>query len=148
MTSPADPRVTTLLADEGIAVERGEFLVLRRHLFRDGKSKAYVAGRLSSAATLRALGEGLVDIHGQHPGQPLLDPKRHREFLDAYAGIVEDVRDYRERYLRWQGLGRERRTHQAQRERARFRQPLEPVLAQRRLELRCIPCKWACRGRW
>ncbi|HEX7549088.1 MAG TPA: AAA family ATPase, partial [Candidatus Methylomirabilis sp.] len=123
---PAEPRVTTLLADEGIAVERGEFLVLRRHLFRDGKSKAYVAGRLSSAATLRALGEGLVDIHGQHPGQPLLDPKRHREFLDAYAGIVEDVRAYRERYLRWQGLGRERETLlTAQRERERRIELLE-----------------------
>ena len=123
---PADPLMTTLLAGEGIAVERGEFLVLRRHLFRDGKSKAYVAGRLSSAATLRALGEGLVDIHGQHPGQPLLDPKRHREFLDAYAGIVEDVRAYRERYLRWQGLGRERETHlTVQRERERRIELLE-----------------------
>jgi DNA repair protein RecN (Recombination protein N) len=123
---PADPRVTTLLAGEGIAVERGEFLVLRRHLFRDGKSKAYVAGRLSSAATLRALGEELVDIHGQHPGQPLLDPKRHRELLDAYAGIVEDVRGYRERYLRWQGLGRERETLlTAQRERERRIELLE-----------------------
>ncbi len=123
---PADPRVTTLLADEGIAVEPGELLVLRRHLFRDGKSKAYVAGRLSSAATLRALGEGLVDIHGQHPGQPLLDPKRHREFLDAYAGIFEDVRAYRERYLRWQGLGRERETLlTAQRERERRIELLE-----------------------
>ena len=50
---PADPRVTTLLAGEGIAVERGEFLVLRRHLFRDGKSKAYVYGRLRLAALLR-----------------------------------------------------------------------------------------------
>src|SRR5512137_190060 len=43
---PVDARALTLLSDEGITVERGEFLVLRRHLFRDGKSKAYVAGRL------------------------------------------------------------------------------------------------------
>jgi DNA repair protein RecN (Recombination protein N) len=123
---PADARALTLLSDEGIAVERGEFLVLRRHLFRDGKSKAYVAGRLSSAATLRGLGEWLVDIHGQHPGQPLLDPKRHREFLDAYAGIAEDVRTYREGYLRWQGLCRDREELlAAERERERRTELLE-----------------------
>jgi len=81
--APADPAGLALLEAEGIAVEAGEFLVLRRHVFRDGKSKAYVGGRLTSAATLRALAECLVDIHGQHPGQPLLDPRRHREFVDA-----------------------------------------------------------------
>ena len=123
---PADVRALTLLSDEGMTVEPGEFLVLRRHLFRDGKSKAYVAGRLSSAATLRALGEWLVDIHGQHPGQPLLDPKRHREFLDAYAGIGEDVDAYREVYLRWQGLRHEReQLLAAERERERRTELLE-----------------------
>lgn len=123
---PADPRGLALLADEGILVERGEFLVLRRHLFRDGKSKAYVAGRLSTAATLRALGEWLVDIHGQHPGQPLLDPKRHREFLDAFAGIAGNARTYREQFLRWQGLCREREELlTAERERERRTEVLE-----------------------
>ena len=123
---PADARGLTLLSDEGIVVERGEFLVLRRHLFRDGKSKAYVAGRLSSAATLRALGEWLVDIHGQHPGQPLLDPKRHREFLDGYAGIAGDVRAYREQYHRWQGLCRDQEELlTAERERERRTEQLE-----------------------
>ena len=105
---PEDPGVRAVLEAGGIAVEPGEFLILRRHLFRDGKSKAYVGGRLASAATLRALGEFLVDIHGQHPGQPLLDPRRHREFVDAYAGILVEAGAYREQYGRWQELRRER----------------------------------------
>jgi DNA repair protein RecN (Recombination protein N) len=97
-----------LLAGEGIPAEAGECLVLRRHLHRDGRSRAYVNGRLCTAGTLRALAEHLVDIHGQHAGQPLLDPRRHREFLDAAAGLAESVQGYRERFLRWQALGRER----------------------------------------
>ncbi len=100
--------VVALLEAEGIATEAGEFLILRRHLFRDGKSKAYANGRLTSAATLRALAEHLVDIHGQHPGQPLLDPRRHRELLDAYAGLDDEARSYRDRFVRWQALRRER----------------------------------------
>jgi DNA repair protein RecN (Recombination protein N) len=105
---PVDARARAALDAEGIAVEPGEYLVLRRHLFRDGRSKAYVGGRLTSAATLRALSDFLVDIHGQHPGQPLLDPRRHRELLDAYAGMTAEARAFRERYGEWQGLRRER----------------------------------------
>ncbi len=119
-------RAAELVEAEGIAAEPGEFLVLRRHLFRDGRSKAYANGRLTSAATLRALAECLVDIHGQQPAQPLLDPRRHRELLDAYAGAVEDVRAYRDRYARWQAQRRERETLlQADRERAQRQDLLE-----------------------
>lgn len=123
---PADPAGLALLAAEGIAVDPGEFLILRRHVFRDGKSKAYVGGRLTPAATLRALAECLVDIHGQHPGQPLLDPRRHREFVDAYAGVLSEAAAYRERFAAWQGLQRERDALlAAERERERRAELLE-----------------------
>lgn len=123
---PADPACLAVLEAEGIAVEPGEFFILRRHVFRDGKSKAYVGGRLTSAATLRALAECLVDIHGQHPGQPLLDPRRHREFVDAYAGVLADAGVYRERFAAWQGLQRERAALlAAERERGRRTELLE-----------------------
>lgn len=104
---PADSGARALLVAEGIPAETGEWLLMRRHLARDGRSRAYVNGRLTTAGALRALAEHLVDIHGQQAGQPLLDPKRHRECLDAYAGLGDAVRAYRERYLRWQALARE-----------------------------------------
>src|SRR5512136_2296377 len=44
---PAEPAARAVLEVEGIGVEPGEFLILRRHLFRDGKSKAYASGRLT-----------------------------------------------------------------------------------------------------
>jgi DNA repair protein RecN (Recombination protein N) len=123
---PGDPAGLAVLEGEGIAVEPGECLILRRHVFRDGKSKAYVGGRLTSAATLRALAECLVDIHGQHPGQPLLDPRRHREFVDACAGALDDAGVYRERFAAWQGLQRERDALlAAERERERRTEILE-----------------------
>jgi len=126
LDAPAGPAGLAVLEAEGIAVDPGEFLILRRHLFRDGKSKAYVGGRLTSAATLRALAECLVDIHGQHPGQPLLDPRRHREFVDAYAGVLSETDVYHEEFAKWQGLQRERDALLAvERERARRTELLE-----------------------
>lgn len=119
-------QVGDLLEAEGIAAEPGEFLILRRQLFRDGRTKAYANGRLTSAATLRALAECLVDIHGQHPGQLLLDPRRHRELLDAYAGVGEDARAYRDRFGQWQAVRREREVLlSAERERAQRQDLLE-----------------------
>ena len=126
LDAPDDPAGLAVLEAEGITVDPGEFLILRRHLFRDGKSKAYVGGRLTSAATLRALAECLVDIHGQHPGQPLLDPRRHREFVDAYAGVLFETDVYREQFAKWQGLQRERDALlAAERERAHRTELLE-----------------------
>ncbi len=123
---PDDDAVREVLEAEDIRVEPGEFLILRRHVFRDGKSKAYVGGRLTPAATLRTLGEFLVDIHGQHPGQPLLDPRRHREIVDAYAGTTGEVDAYREQFGRWQALRREREALvAAERERERRTELLE-----------------------
>ena len=102
------PRVRELLQAEGIDLQPGEPLILRRQLFRDGRTKAYASGRLASVATLRGLGDCLVDIHGQHPGQLLLDPRRHRDLLDGYAGAAEQARAYRDRYGSWQAMRRER----------------------------------------
>jgi len=122
----AESRVGALLEGEGIGVEPGELLVLRRQLSRDGRTKAYANGRLTSVATLRGLAECLVDIHGQHPGQSLLDPRRHRDLLDAYAGASEEARAYRDRYGHWQALRREREALLlAERERAQRQDLLE-----------------------
>ena len=119
-------RVTELLGAEGVAVEPGEPLILRRQLFRDGRTRAYANGRLTAAATLRVLGECLVDIHGQHPGQLLLDPRRHRDLLDGYAGTTDEVRAYRDRHGAWQALRREREALLlAERERAQRQDLLE-----------------------
>ena len=101
--SPAED----LLASQGIAAEKGEDLFLRRHLAREGRSRAYVNGTMTGAATLKALGEHLVDIHGQHDSVLLQDPRRQLELLDAFGDLTEAVREYQALYRRWQALKEE-----------------------------------------
>ena len=82
-------RVTSEL---GASVQEDELLVLRREMRSDGKGRAWINGVPVQARDLRRLGEGLVDIHGQHEHQSLLKPPAHRVLLDAYAG-AEGVAD-------------------------------------------------------
>ena len=71
--------------DDESAAEAGT-LLLRRTIDAAGKSRAWVNGSPATLAQLRALGEWLVDIHGQHAWQSLTRPAAVRELLDAYAG--------------------------------------------------------------
>jgi DNA repair protein RecN (Recombination protein N) len=96
-----------LLGECGIECPPEEFLVVRRLLLREGKSKAYLNNRLSSAALLRDLAELLIEVHGQHQGSLLIQPSRQRLLLDAYAGLAGDVAAFRTLYSRRQALREE-----------------------------------------
>jgi DNA repair protein RecN (Recombination protein N) len=61
-------------------------IVLTRVIPRDGRSRAYIDGRLATVAELAERGAQLVDLHGQHAHQTLLDPAVQRGALDRYAG--------------------------------------------------------------
>jgi DNA repair protein RecN (Recombination protein N) len=62
-------------------------VVVRRVVPRDGRSRAYIDGRLATAAALAELGRGQVDLHGQHDHQSLLSTAVQRAALDRFAGI-------------------------------------------------------------
>ena len=78
-------RAAELLAENGIEIEPGESLLIRRTLKADGGSRAFVNDQPCSAALLRDLGGMLVEIHGQHDDRGLLNPRGHRALLDAYC---------------------------------------------------------------
>ena len=59
--------------------------ILRRVITKEGRSRAYINGTLSPLSDLRAIGELLVDIHGQHESQALLKKDSHRLLLDDFA---------------------------------------------------------------
>lgn len=61
--------------------------LVRRVITREGRSRCWVNGRAVPVATLRALGDLLVDLHGQHQHQSLLDAERHRGVLDEFGGL-------------------------------------------------------------
>lgn len=68
-------------------LDDGTDRVLCRVVPRDGRSRAYVDGRLATVATLAEFGADLVDIHGQHEHQSLLGAAAQRAALDAYAEV-------------------------------------------------------------
>src|SRR4051794_23801606 len=64
----------------------GNEVVLARVVPREGRSRAYVDGRLATATELAARGVELLDLHAQHAYQALLSPAAQRRILDGFAG--------------------------------------------------------------
>jgi DNA repair protein RecN (Recombination protein N) len=86
-TFEAPAGVAALLENNGIEVEPGEPLIVRRIVKADGGSRGFVDNQPASAALLRELGARLVEIHGQHDDRGLLNPRGHRALLDTFGRI-------------------------------------------------------------
>ncbi|MGE7933667.1 DNA repair protein RecN [Viridibacillus arvi] len=82
-------------AEAGIEIEEG-MVILRRDLNDNGKSVCRVNGKLVPLSLLREIGATLIDVHGQHESQELMDDKRHISLLDQFAGA--DIDPLKERY--------------------------------------------------
>lgn len=76
-----------VLQAAGLSAASGEELILRRVVGADGRKQGYVNDRRVSGEVLRDLGEVLVELHGQHDDRGLLNPRGHRQLLDAFAGL-------------------------------------------------------------
>src|SRR5688572_8872201 len=98
--------------------EDGHELIVRREITSQGRSRAFINGALATAAALKDLSNRLVELHGQHEHQQLLDPAQHLALLDAWAGLdasrsevataYEGVRGFREQLDRLRMDDRER----------------------------------------
>jgi len=67
--------------------EDGSELIVRREITSQGRSRAFINGALATAAALKDLSNRLVELHGQHEHQQLLDPSQHLALLDAWTGL-------------------------------------------------------------
>src|SRR5438552_788194 len=76
------------LHDAGLALDEGQ-LVLRRELARSGRHRAFVNDSPVTVGLLERLGDHLVEVHGQHEHQRLLEPARQLELLDRFADAEE-----------------------------------------------------------
>ena len=94
---PAHP-VHALLAQNDILSESD--LILRRTLYRDGRSRGFVCDQPISITLLRQIGDLLVDIHGQFETQSLLNPATHRTWLDSYISYLAHTQNTRYPELR------------------------------------------------
>ena len=86
----------------------GREIIVKREVSAQGRSRAFVDGALVTNVALRELSGALVDLHGQHEHQVLLDPTTHLDVLDAYAGLERERADVAAAYSTWQATSVER----------------------------------------
>lgn len=80
--------------------------LLRRVVGANGRSKAWINGQPATVSDLKALGERLIEIHGQHAHQALLREETHLRLLDDFAGHRETVGEMAETFRTWQAARR------------------------------------------
>lgn len=91
--------VARLFDDNGMELEPGEPLIVRRIVKADGGSRGFVNDQPASAALLRELGQHLVEIHGQHDDRGLLNSRGHRALLDSFGRV--DTASLHAAYRAW-----------------------------------------------
>ncbi len=93
------------LDELGVSHEDGQ-LTLTREINSDGGSIARVNSRASTVSVLREIGECLVNIHGQHDNQILMNPEKHLSILDSYGGLEKQTEEYHESFKQLQEISR------------------------------------------
>ena len=76
-------------------------LLLQRTLSASGKSPCKINGRPATAAMLREIAAGLINIHGQHESYELFSPETHIDYIDRYGRLIPALEDYKEKYKRY-----------------------------------------------
>ena len=93
--------------ENGIGPDENGELILSRKIQADGKNICRVAGKPCTVVQLKALGGQLIDIHGQHDGQQLLDESCHLGYLDSFGLLGADGEEYRTEYQKLAELRRQ-----------------------------------------
>lgn len=91
----------------GIQPEADGTLLLQREIQTDGKNVCRVNGRPVTVSQLRALGARLLNIHGQHDGQQLLDEEQHIVYLDSFGKTEKLKETYTVKYKRFTDIRRQ-----------------------------------------
>ena len=86
------------LEEAGVRPDEDGCLLLQRELTADGKNLCRVNGRPVTVAQLRRIGGELLNIHGQHDGQQLLDEEQHLSYLDRFGRTEAPLAAYQSAY--------------------------------------------------
>ena len=96
-----------LTEELGIQPEADGTLLLQREIQTDGKNVCRINGRPVTVSQLRALGTRLLNIHGQHDGQQLLDEEQHIVYLDSFGRVESLAITYAEKYKNFTDIRRQ-----------------------------------------
>ena len=80
-------------------IESTNEILLRREISTKGTSRCFVNDAQVSVSVLKAIGDELVDLHGQHEHQSLLRKEKHREYLDQFANLENELQRYSETFF-------------------------------------------------
>lgn len=118
---PPSPPLKALL--QSLELDADDELVIERELTAAGKNRARVNGTIVTLADLEAIGRHLVDLHGQHEQQGLLDAGTHGMYLDGYAGLTAEADAYAASYRAWRAA--EQALARAEEDATRLREQIE-----------------------
>jgi DNA repair protein RecN (Recombination protein N) len=91
-TGEAQASIEAAFTDPAAALDAfGSEIVVRREITSQGRSRSFINGALATAGALRDLAARLVELHGQHEHQALLDPLTHLPIVDEYAELEDHV---------------------------------------------------------
>ena len=91
----------------GYTPEDDGSLLITRRISKDGRSSCRINGMPATVSVLHTLGKVLVNIHGQHDSQSLLDPEQHYKFIDMLSGDSSVLSDYKAAFSRFLSVRRE-----------------------------------------
>ncbi|WP_417669916.1 DNA repair protein RecN [Roseibium sp.] len=100
-------------------VEDDGDIILRRIQTSDGRTRAFINDQPVSVGLMRQAGSLLVEIHGQHDDRALVDPESHRDLVDSFAGLQDDVSKVGEAYTAYRAAEKAVKDHTARIEAAR-----------------------------
>lgn len=103
--SDLEPDIISKLDELGISHDNSE-ITITREISSDGRSTARINSRTSSASVLREIGSMLINIHGQHDNQILMDSESHIKLLDSFGDNSELLEDYKESFKKLQNCAR------------------------------------------
>lgn len=114
------------LEEMGIYPDEDGQIMIQRRISADGRSQAKINGRSVPLSVLSDVGKLLINIHGQHDNQALLNPSKHIDFLDKYANTYAELSEYLEQYRKFLNIRNEISTiSRNEREKARMQELLE-----------------------
>lgn len=110
---PASHNLRDQLLSDGLSIDPGEPVILKRIQSGDGRTRAFVNDQSVSAGMLQKIGKQLVEIHGQHDDRALIETDTHRELLDAFGQLTADGAHIAQLHADWKSAGRALAVHKA-----------------------------------
>ncbi len=95
---------TEKLKELGFELEQDGEVIIQRVLFADGRGQVKINSQPANVSTLKEIGKLLINIHGQHDNQNLLNAEKHLSFIDAFAENDDKRNDYLEAFNNFKNI--------------------------------------------